>query len=322
MIIIKSNLLNIKNQFGSSLNQYLSFRKCFSDYPNMYKLNLKPLVNNKLTEQLNIKPLIKRYLTDEQFLFQLEQKKLKEINRLSNKNKDKKKNKIDNRAVKNAKLEYAILKEKRKNKFLANRLLGKTLEKKLQLLTTRNPYILVRKNYKYLFKEFFNQKLITPLVLDFLHLAYFKLNINKLYRPRTITKLDSYAKRMYRYTLSTFKTLKLSKQQYLFTLMKKKTFLQKLLDLTNTQSLYTRTLHQLYYFQKVKKGEFNKFLDCPPYLDADHPYIDFHKYDALRFEEYSYIQQILEFYYPVTEIHFKETHIHGKPMKTKLPRRI
>lgn len=182
--------------------------------------------------------------------------------------------------------------------------------------------MLIRKNYKYLFKEFFNQKLITPLLLDYLHLAYFKLNINKVYRPRLITRLDSYAKRLYRYTLSNFKKIRLSNVQYFFVLMKKKTHFQKVLDFYNTNSLYTRQLHQLYFFQKVKKLEFKKFLDAPDYVSPGKGYVPFNVLGVTKYNEYIYIQQILEFYYPVTEIHFKETYIHGKPMKTKLPRRV
>jgi len=155
-----------------------------------------------------------------------------------------------------------------------------------------------------------------------LHLAYFKLDKNKLYKPRIVNKLDSYAKRMYKFTLQNYKGFKLSPYQYLFTLMKKTTHYQKVFDLYNKKHLYNLNLHQLFFFQKAKKYDFKRFLDCPDYINPEMAYLEFNKYDALKFHEYKYIQKIIGFYYPVTEIHFKETHIHGKPMKTKLPRRV
>lgn len=192
----------------------------------------------------------------------------------------------------------------------------------LKIFLQRNPYILVRKDYTAIFSSFFKDRLLTPLSFDFLHLAYFKLNKAKFYKPRSISKLDSYTKRIYKYTLKNYKQYKLSPYQYLFTLMKKTTHFQKVFELYNTNHLYNLQLHQLYFFQKVKKAQFDSFLDCPDYLNPNMGYLPFNKYDALKFHEYKYIQQILGFNYPVTEIHFKETHIHGKPMKTKLPRRV
>lgn len=192
----------------------------------------------------------------------------------------------------------------------------------MSIFETRNPYILVRKNFKLLFRKFIKQRTITPLLFKFLHLAYFKLNIKNIYRPRLITKLDSYATRLFKYNLSTFKNYKFSPIQYLFVLMEKKTHYQKIMDIYSRKSKYNRQLHSLYYFQKAKKSDFSGFSRCPQFLHVsteDYPY---NQHDYLRPFEHIYIRKILNFFYPVTEIHFKETHIHGKPMKTKLPRRI
>ena len=191
-----------------------------------------------------------------------------------------------------------------------------------KLSIQKNPYILVRKNYTALFSEFFKKRLITPLSFDYLQLAYFKLNKNALYRPRALSKLDSYTKRISKMTLKAFKDTRLSPYRYLFTLIKKKTHYQKIYDLFNTDHLYTLHLHQLYYFQKGKKYDFKQFIDCPDYINPNMDYIAFNHTDALKFHEYKYIQKIKGLYYPVTEILFKETHIHGLPMKTKLPRRV
>lgn len=192
----------------------------------------------------------------------------------------------------------------------------------MSIFSKRNPYILVRKNYKLLFRKFFKNRTITPLFFKFLHLAYFKLNIKNIYRPRLINKLDSYATKLFKYNLTTFKRFKFSPLQYLFVLMKKKTHYQKIIELFNRRSKYNRQLHQLYYFQKAKKSDFSGFTYCPKFLHVNTEEYPFKQYDALRPIEHIYIRKILNFFYPVTEIHFKETHIHGKPMKTKLPRRI
>lgn len=219
-----------------------------------------------------------------------------------------------------------------KKKNLRNKL-KKILEKKLykkliikkrltNIIVKRNPYILVRKSYKLLFKKIFKDRTITPLFFNFLHLAYFKLNINKIFRPRLITKGDNYAIRLYKYNLSTFKKFKFSPYQYFFVLMKKKTYYQKVFDLYNRRSKYNCQLHQLYYFQRAKKNDFSEFTNCPEFLNINTEEYPFNKLDALRPFEHVYIRKILNFFYPVTEIFFKESHIHGKPMKTKLPRRI
>ena len=186
----------------------------------------------------------------------------------------------------------------------------------------KNPYILIRKNYTALFTGFFKNRFITPLSFDYLHLAYFKLNKNTLYRPRALAKFDSYTKRMSKMTLKVFKYNRLSPYQYLFNLIKKKTHYQKIFDLFNTSHLYNLQLHQLYYFQKGNKYGFKLFIDCPDYINPNMAYLPFNQTDALKFHEYKYIQKIKGLYYPVTEILFKETHIHGLPMKTKLPRRV
>ena len=225
--------------------------------------------------------------------------------------------------IKKTKYRFGDLKKKYKKKLFkkvrVSRAKRRTL---LNIFVKRNPYILVRKNYKSLFAEFFNGRLLTPLSLDFLHLAYFKLNKNKLYKPRIINKMDSYAKRMYKFTLKNYKQAKLSPYQYFIALMKKTTHYQQVFDLYNKKHRYNIQLHQLFFFQKAKKYDFVKFLSCPDYINPEMGYLEFNKYDALKFHEYKYIQKILNFYYPVTEIHFKETNIHGKPMKTKLPRRV
>jgi hypothetical protein len=148
------------------------------------------------------------------------------------------------------------------------------------------------------------------------------LNKTKLYKPRASSRLDSYARRMYKFTLNNYKKSQLSPYQYLFTLMKKKTHYQKVYELYNTDHLYNLQLHQLYYFQKAKKFTLETFIPCPDFINPDYPDYPFNKYDALKFNEYKYIQKIMGLYYPVTELLFKETHIHGKPMKTKLPRRV
>jgi len=192
----------------------------------------------------------------------------------------------------------------------------------IEIFLKRNPFVLIRKNYKILFKKFFKNRTITPLLFNFLQLAYFKLNINKIYRPRLITKPDSYATKLYKFNLSNFKQFKLSPFQYFFVLMKKKTHFQKILDFYQRDSKYNRQLHQLYYFQKVKKTDFTKFTLCPEFLHINTEDYPFNKHDALRPLEHIYIRKIINFFYPVTEIHFKESNIHGKPMKTKLPRRI
>ena len=225
--------------------------------------------------------------------------------------------------IKKTKYRFGDLKKKYKKKLFkkvrVSRAKRRTL---LNIFVKRNPYILVRKNYKSLFAEFFNGRLLTPLSLDFLHLAYFKLNKDKLYKPRIINKMDSYAKRMYKFTLKNYKQAKLSPYQYFIALMKKTTHYQQVFDLYNKKHRYNIQLHQLFFFQKAKKYDFVKFLSCPDYINPEMGYLAFNKYDALKFHEYKYIQKILNFYYPVTEIHFKETNIHGKPMKTKLPRRV
>lgn len=173
-----------------------------------------------------------------------------------------------------------------------------------------------------LFNQFFNDRQITPLFLNFLHLAYFKLNKNNLYRPRLITKLDTYATRLFKYNLSVFKQNKFSSYNYLFILMKKKTHFQKVLDLFKTNNSYNLRLHQLQYFQQVKKSDFRKFTACPKALNISTEDSPFFTPDNLSPKEHSYVRKMINFFYPVTEILFKENYIHGKPMKTKLPRRI
>lgn len=158
--------------------------------------------------------------------------------------------------------------------------------------------------------------------MDFLHLAYFKLNKNSLYRPRLITKLDNYATQLFKYNLSVFKKNKFPSYNYLFILMKKKTYFQKIFELFKTNNLYNLRLHQLQYFQQVKKSDFKKFLACPTVLNINTENTPFFTPDILNSKEQTYIRKIISFFYPVTEILFKENHIHGKPMKTKLPRRI
>jgi len=192
----------------------------------------------------------------------------------------------------------------------------------MKLFSTRNPYVLVRKNYRLLFKKFFKNRNITPLLFNFLHLAYFKFNKNRIYRPRLITKLDNYATRLFKFNLLTYKQKKFSPYKYLFILMKKKTHFQKIFDLYDKRSKYNLNLHQLYFFQQARKSDFKLFSFCPPSLNIAAEEKPFFEHDFIRPYEQLYIRRILNFFYPVTEIHFKENHIHGKPMKTKLPRRI
>lgn len=297
------NVKNLKLNINS-----LFFTKDFSilSKPSIYNsLTNYPL--NKINSIIKHNPKYKPKLFGKKFVPKGKQKKPKKLNIL----------------LKNPKIKFGFLKKKFK-KQLNKRLYAYKEKRKalLSIFTKRNPYILVRKNYKSLFTEFFTGRLITPLTLDFLHLAYFKLNKTNLYKPRIINKMDSYAKRMYKFTLNNYKNLKLSPYQYIIALMNKTTHFENVLNLYNKKHRYNIQLHQLFFFQKAKKYDFVKFLACPDYINPEAEYVGFNIYDALKYNEYKYMQKIQSFYYPVTEIHFKETNIHGKPMKTKLPRRV
>jgi hypothetical protein len=210
-----------------------------------------------------------------------------------------------------------------------------------------NPFFFVRKNYKFLFSQFLQRSFLTPNLLKFLHIAYWPSNANKawkmyynyhgLERRQRVNYIES----------------KISKLNYFFSLVFKKTYFKNLLNFKNLiqtdkknkhfnklKYYYHLNLNKLKYQEQLEKkkiiGKKNKkknfiitnilnkfkYFKTPRFILKERIKQEFKNFFFLTFRQRSFLKNLITFYFPVISIIIKEKNIHSLPLKTKKPRRV
>jgi hypothetical protein len=188
---------------------------------------------------------------------------------------------------------------------------------KNSFLKKRNPFFLIRKNFKLYFKTILKCKTLTPNLLKFLHLTFFPKNIEnywKSYFPSNILELTKlkYQKQLF---------ISINDFSYIFSLIYKNNYIKNIFYFNVNNKPYYNTFKYLYFLLSSNVNN-SLPLKNSNFLFINREKENFNKFLILSFKQRNFLQKIIQFYYPLLSFLIKEKAVHSLPMKTKKQKRI
>lgn len=189
----------------------------------------------------------------------------------------------------------------------------------LSIIQQKNPFVLIRKNYKKFYKIYINKAVITPNLYKFIHTLhwpkntdYFWRNINLAHPLVNIQKNQIIAQQQQKTNMESF-----------LNLIFRKNNIQRLMEFTNIRNSYINKLKKLYISNYANKYNFKKIqhIQMPEFIERFGGK-SWKEYFMLSFRQKSIVRTLIRFYYPLTSILIKDKTIHSLPLKTKKPRRV